>query len=67
MPPPFDAGLLDLWPRGRAHAVPGRAPAAAGMGALRTLFIPGWCGCRTEYLPVLGEGDGWWDLVPIER
>jgi hypothetical protein len=29
-----------------------------------TLFIPGWCGCRTEYLP-LPVGQGWWQLVPI--
>jgi hypothetical protein len=26
--------------------------------------MPDWCGCSTEYLPVL-VGDGWWQLVPI--
>ena len=30
----------------------------------QTLHIPDWCGCSTEYLPVLA-GDGWWSLVPI--
>jgi hypothetical protein len=30
----------------------------------RTLHIPGWCGCSTEYIPV-PVGDGWWQLVPI--
>ena len=30
----------------------------------RTLFIPGWCGCNTEYLPV-PVGTGEWLLVPI--
>ena len=30
----------------------------------RTLFIPGWCGCSTEYLPV-PVGAGEWLLVPI--
>jgi hypothetical protein len=30
----------------------------------QTLHIPDWCGCATEYLPVL-EGSGWWCLVPI--
>jgi hypothetical protein len=29
-----------------------------------TWLIPDWCGCSTEYLPVL-VGDGWWHLVPI--
>jgi hypothetical protein len=29
-----------------------------------TRLIPDWCGCSTEYLPVL-EGGGWWYLVPI--
>jgi hypothetical protein len=30
----------------------------------QTLFVPDWCGCTTEYIPVLVPG-GWWDLVPI--
>jgi hypothetical protein len=30
----------------------------------QTLQIPDWCGCSTEYLPVLAAG-GWWQLVPI--
>jgi hypothetical protein len=30
----------------------------------RTLFIPGWCGCTTEYVPVPVRA-GWWQLVPI--
>ena len=30
----------------------------------RTLHIPAWCGCSTEYLPV-PVGDDWWQLVPI--
>ena len=30
----------------------------------RTLQIPGWCGCSTEYVPV-PTGEGWWSLVPI--
>jgi hypothetical protein len=29
-----------------------------------TRLIPDWCGCSTEYLPVLVSG-GWWQLVPI--
>jgi hypothetical protein len=29
-----------------------------------TLLMPDWCGCSTEYLPVL-VGGGWWQLVPI--
>jgi hypothetical protein len=29
-----------------------------------TRLIPDWCGCSTEYLPVL-EGSGWWYLIPI--
>jgi hypothetical protein len=29
-----------------------------------TRLIPDWCGCSTDYLPVL-VGDGWWQLVPI--
>ena len=29
-----------------------------------TCLIPDWCGCSTEYLPVL-VGGGWWQLVPI--
>ena len=29
-----------------------------------TRLIPDWCGCSTEYLPVLA-GDGWWVMVPI--
>jgi hypothetical protein len=29
-----------------------------------TRLIPDWCGCSTEYLPVLA-GDDWWHLVPI--
>ena len=40
----------DLRPHGR------RPPQA--------LQIPDWCGCTTEYLPVLAA-DGWWHLVPI--
>ena len=35
-----------------------------GWAPLQTLFIPSWCGCTTEYLPV-PVGDGWWHLVPI--
>ena len=30
----------------------------------QTLQIPDWCGCSTEYLPVL-EAAGTWYLVPI--
>jgi hypothetical protein len=30
----------------------------------QTLQIPDWCGCSTEYVPVL-VGDGWWHMVPI--
>ena len=30
----------------------------------RTLQIPDWCGCSTEYLPV-PAADGWWHLIPI--
>ena len=30
----------------------------------QTLFIPDWCGCTTEYVPV-PVGQGWWHLVPI--
>jgi hypothetical protein len=30
----------------------------------RTLHIPDWCGCTTEYLPV-PDGRGWWQMVPI--
>ena len=59
-----DPGLLDLWPRGRADAVPGRASPAARMGAAADAVHPDWCGCTTEYLPV-PVGDGWWHLVPI--
>jgi hypothetical protein len=29
-----------------------------------TLLMPDWCGCTTEYLPVL-VGAGWWQLVPL--
>ena len=33
----------------------------------RTLHIPDWCGCTTEYLPI-PDGAGWWqpraDLAP---
>jgi|SRR4029450_3565859 hypothetical protein len=29
-----------------------------------TRLIPDWCGCSTEYLPVL-MGDDWWQLIPI--
>ena len=35
-----------------------------GWAPLRTIHIPDWCGCTTEYLP-LPAGDGWWHLVPI--
>jgi hypothetical protein len=35
-----------------------------GWQPLRTLRIPDWCGCSTEYLPVPVCG-GWWYLVPI--
>jgi hypothetical protein len=30
----------------------------------QTLFVPDWCGCTTEYVPV-PTGDGWWQMVPI--
>jgi hypothetical protein len=30
----------------------------------KTLLMPDWCGCSTEYLPAL-VSDGWWQLVPI--
>ena len=30
----------------------------------RTLHIPTWCGCTTEYVPVPVRA-GWWQLVPI--
>ena len=30
----------------------------------RTLHIPSWCGCTTEYVPVPVRA-GWWQLVPI--
>jgi hypothetical protein len=30
----------------------------------RTLHIPAWCGCTTEYVPVPVRA-GWWQLVPI--
>ena len=30
----------------------------------RTLFIPNWCGCTTEYISVPSRG-GWWQMVPI--
>jgi class 3 adenylate cyclase len=30
----------------------------------RTLHIPAWCGCTTEYVPVPVRS-GWWQLVPI--
>jgi hypothetical protein len=30
----------------------------------RTVHIPGWCGCSTEYVPVPVRA-GWWQLVPI--
>ena len=30
----------------------------------RTLHIPAWCGCTTEYVPVPVDA-GWWQLVPI--
>jgi len=30
----------------------------------QTLFIPDWCGCTTEYIPV-PAGQGWWHLMPI--
>ena len=35
-----------------------------GWAPPQTLFIPSWCGCTTEYLPVSTD-DGWWGLVPI--
>ena len=30
----------------------------------RTLFIPDWCGCTTEYIPV-PINPGQWQMVPI--
>lgn len=30
----------------------------------QTLQVPDWCGCTTEYLPVL-VGNGWWQMVRI--
>ncbi len=56
--------LLDLWPRGRADAAPGRRLRPHGWTPPQTLYVPDWCGCTTEYLPV-PVGDGWWQLVPI--
>jgi hypothetical protein len=35
-----------------------------GWAPLRTLHIPDWCGCTTEYVPV-PVGGGWWQMVPI--
>jgi hypothetical protein len=29
-----------------------------------TVFIPAWCGCRPEYVPVPEPG-GWWRLVRL--
>ena len=30
----------------------------------QTMFVPDWCGCTAEYVPVPAHG-GWWDMVPI--
>jgi hypothetical protein len=35
-----------------------------GWQPLRTLHIPDWCGCTTEYIPV-PDGTGWWQIVTI--
>jgi hypothetical protein len=60
------AGLLDLWPRGRADALPASDLRPHGWRPLQTLQIPDWCGCSTEYLPV-PVGDGRWQLVLVRR
>ena len=58
---------LACWTCGREVA-PMRFRAAdlrrQGWAPPETLQIPDWCGCSTEYRPVL-EGNGWWSLVPI--
>jgi hypothetical protein len=57
-------------PAGRAGARSRRCASAQTIsastagGRLRTLQIPDWCGCSTEYVPI-PTGDGWWSLVPI--
>jgi len=47
------AALLDLWPRGASAR---RILGHGSPGGL--LFIPDWCGCTTEYIPVRGEDQG---------
>jgi hypothetical protein len=48
-------------PRGRRDAVSRSLSAPNGWPSLRTLHIPDWCGCSTEYLPVpVGEDGGRW-------
>ena len=35
-----------------------------GRTPIKTLHIPNWCGCSTEYVPA-PETPGWWCLVAI--
>src|SRR5262245_18188297 len=63
-PTPAHARVLDLGPRGRAHAPAADDLQRMGSTLPETRLIPDWCGCSIEYLPVL-TGDGWWHLVPI--